>query len=106
MDMVTCIKMICKERRIPISKLEKDCGFSNGYIRSLKKGILPADRLAKIADYLGVGYDYFNLEPPMTTERARDMAQINQLTADFLKLNMDERRMVLRMVASLGEKHD
>ena len=38
MDSVELVKNICKERKIPISKLERDCGFSNGYIRKLKEG--------------------------------------------------------------------
>lgn len=37
MDAVGRIKEICKERKIPISKFERWCGFSNGYIRNLKK---------------------------------------------------------------------
>ena len=44
---------VCKERKIPISKLEKDLGFGNGYVKNLKKG-LPVDRALKVADYLGV----------------------------------------------------
>ncbi len=54
MNEVEKVKAICKERHIPISKLEKACGFCNGYIGQLKKGVFPSDRLLKIADYLGV----------------------------------------------------
>lgn len=35
MNAVERVKTICKERKIPISKLESDCGFSNGYIGQL-----------------------------------------------------------------------
>lgn len=58
MNSVERVKSICKERKIPIYKLERDLGFANGYIGQLKKGIFPADRLAKIASYLGVTSDY------------------------------------------------
>ena len=58
MTTVDRIKQICNERRIPISRLEKACGFANGYIGQLKKGSLPDDRLVKIADYLGVTPEY------------------------------------------------
>ena len=51
------VKAICKERHIPISKIEQDLGFSNGYIASLRKGF-PADRLMLVADYLGVTMRY------------------------------------------------
>jgi len=58
MNSVERVKAICKERRIPISKVEKDLGFSNGYIGQLRKGVFPADRLALIAEYLGVSSDF------------------------------------------------
>ena len=58
MNSVERVKAIRKERKIPISKLESDLGFSNGYIGQLRKGVFPADRLAKIASYLGITTDY------------------------------------------------
>lgn len=54
MNAVDKVKTICKERGIPISRLERNCGFSNGYIRGLKEGKFPSDRLAIIADYLAI----------------------------------------------------
>ena len=58
MNSVETVKAICKDRRIPIARLEKDLGFSNGYISQLKKGVFPDDRLYKIADYLNVSPRY------------------------------------------------
>lgn len=58
MDSVELVKKICKERKIPISRLEKDCGFSNGYIRKLREGKFPSDRLAIIAEYLNLSVSY------------------------------------------------
>lgn len=58
MNSVERVKEICKNRNIPISRLEKDLGFSNGYIGQLRKGMFPADRLALIAEYLEVSVDY------------------------------------------------
>ena len=58
MNSVERVRAICKDRKIPISKLEKDIGFSNGYIRQLRKGVFPADRLELIAQYLGVTPGY------------------------------------------------
>lgn len=54
MSSVEKVKDLCKELKIPISKLEKDLGFSNGYIGQLKKGVFPSDRLVLIANYLNV----------------------------------------------------
>lgn len=58
MNTVERIKQTCKEKKIPIYKLERDLGYSNGYIGGLKKGSVPDDRLRAIADYLGTTTDY------------------------------------------------
>lgn len=54
MDSVEKVKNICKQRKIPISRLERDLGYSNGYISQLRKGVFPSDRLIEIANYLDV----------------------------------------------------
>lgn len=54
MNAVEMVKEICKERNIPISRLERECGFSNGYISKLKKGYFPIDKAKKIANYLNI----------------------------------------------------
>lgn len=58
MNSVERVKTICKDRKIPISKLERDLGYSNGYIGQLRKGTFPNDRLKEIAEYLEVSIDY------------------------------------------------
>ena len=58
---LTCverIKNICRSRHIPISQLEKECGFANGYIGKLKEGTMPADRLLQVSHYLNMSYEY------------------------------------------------
>ena len=75
MNSVERVKSICKERKIPFSRLEKDLGFGNGYINQLKKGSFPDDRLAKIASYLSVSVEYLltgvetEKAPPVNGER-------------------------------------
>ena len=59
MTTVQLVKDICKTRGIPISKLEKSCGFANGYISQLKKGDIPSNRLVKISEYLDLPLSYF-----------------------------------------------
>lgn len=58
MNGVDRVKAICKERKIPISKLERDLGYANGYIGQLRKGVFPSDRLMEIAEYLSVSHTY------------------------------------------------
>ena len=38
---VQFVRDICKERGIPVSQLERDCGFSNGYLNAKKLARLP-----------------------------------------------------------------
>lgn len=54
MTTVDRVKAMCKQKKIPLYKLEKECGFANGYIGQLKKGAIPDNRLGIIAEYLGV----------------------------------------------------
>ena len=83
MNSVDREKKICKERKIPISKLERELGFSNGYISQLKKGVFPSDRLILIANYLQVsteflmnGVDDDGLTDKDNRDIARDMENI------------------------------
>lgn len=86
MTSVERVKTICKERKIPISRLERECGFANGYISQLKKGTMPEDRLRKVADYLGVTAEFLatgeETERYYTDDEAREMIE-------FLKNNKD-----------------
>lgn len=82
MTSVERVKAICKERKIAISRLEKDLGFSNGYIGQLKKGVFPDDRLKMIADYFGVSVNYLmtgkeneSSDPGLTARDERDIAK-------------------------------
>lgn len=58
MNSVELIKKICKERKIPISRLERDLRYGNGYISQLKKGTVPSNRAVEIANYLDITVDY------------------------------------------------
>ena len=73
-------------------RLEQDCGFANGYIGQLKRGVIPDVRLKKIAEYLDVSIEYLMTgeEKPsegyyISTETAR-MAQEIFLNPDLRAL--------------------
>ena len=51
---VQYVRDICKERGIAISQLEKECGFSNGYLNPKKMTKLPYDRAVVISEYLNI----------------------------------------------------
>lgn len=58
MTTVERIIEICEERHIPVSRIERQLGFSNGYIKKVKNGNISADRLQQIADYLSLPSEY------------------------------------------------
>lgn len=55
-DTVELVKAICESRGIAISRLERDCGFSNASISNARD--LTTDRLRKIAVYLEMPPEY------------------------------------------------
>ncbi len=80
MTAVDRVKELCKDRNIPISKLERACGFSNGYIAKLKKGTMPNDKLQIVADYFNVSVEYLmtgedQAAPYYLNDETRDLAQ-------------------------------
>lgn len=96
MDSVNLVRQLCKEKGVSIAKLEKECGFSNGYIRGLRRGLLPIDRAKIIADYFGVSIDYLmtgeepSTEPSLLTAKdERDIAKDMEALRDKLLHNED-----------------
>ena len=49
---VEYIRELCKEKKISISRMEKDLGFSNGYLNPKKLTKIPYDRAVAMANYL------------------------------------------------------
>lgn len=92
MNSVDIIKKVCKERKIPISRLERDLGYGNGYIGQLRKGTIPSDRAIEIADYLNIDLQYLmsgeeNLrtnEKTLTRKDERDIERILKQTEEQL----------------------
>ena len=75
MNTVERVISICKERGIPLSHIERDLGFANGYLGQLRKGTLPNDRLTRIADYLDLPAEYLSTGeyPKIETNRAQNL---------------------------------
>ncbi len=65
---VQYVRDLCKARKIPVSQLEKDCGFSNGYLNPKKMTRLPYDRARIIGQYLGVSVNTILGEDPRSQE--------------------------------------
>ena len=76
---VQIVRTICNDRGIPISTLEKDCGFSNGYLNPKKLVKIPYDRALVIARYLDIPasliLDGEENAPTLTEKDERDIAR-------------------------------
>lgn len=51
------IKAICKESKIPVSRLESELGFPSGSIRKWNTNEPSVSRVKKVADYLKVNIE-------------------------------------------------
>lgn len=58
MSVYSTIKKIAQDKRLSISAIEKDLGFSNGTISKWDSSIPRADKLQLVSDYLGVTSAY------------------------------------------------
>ena len=104
MSSVDRVKKLCKERRVAISRLEKDLGFGNGYIGQLKKGVLPDDRLRMIADYFDVPISFIlgeeEKEKPTDADDGLPEDMI-ELIDCIKKLPEDKIQMLLQVARSI-----
>ena len=106
MTSVDRVKTICKTRKIPISKLERELGFANGYIGQLKKGTMPAERLAAISEYLGVPHEYLlngdAMEPVPPEQSTRGMTP-EERVAHYRGLHLSEQKEKPAEIGELSE---
>ena len=105
MNTVERVISICKERKIPISRLEKECGMSNGYIKGLKKGTIPDDKLKKISEYLNLDLEY------LATGEEKHPIPVPKMTDEYYKLisiysNLSEtdRNYIMSLSERLNQK--
>lgn len=107
MTSVDRVKTICKTRGIPISKLERELGFANGYIGQLKKGTMPAERLAAISEYLGVPHEYLlngdAMEPVPPEQSTRGMTP-EEREAHYRGLHLAEQKEKPAEIGELNEE--
>lgn len=115
---VEYIRAVCKQRKIPIAKLEKECGFANGYLNPKKLNKIPYDRAVVIGEYLGISTNLIltgeeDKKAPVLTAKderdvAKDLEQImsNLESADGLMFDgnpmSDEARESMRAAIELG----
>ena len=107
---VQFVREICQQRKIPISQLEKECGFSNGYLNPKKMAKLPYDRAQSIAEYLGVSVTTI-LTGENAEDISEDVARNDILDAvdvafygEYKELDEDDKETVRDMVRIMRER--
>lgn len=100
MTTVDRVKLICREQSKPISKLERECGFSNGYINSLKRGTMPAERLQLVAENLGVSYEYL-LTGKVPEPEAEQMREVRMIARAGAKMPPEKRKEMMRVLKAI-----
>ena len=105
MDFVEMVKNLCRERKIALSKLEKDLGFSNGYIAGLRRGTMPYDRMTAVAEYLGVSLGDLSMEretehkiPVLGYVRAGELTTEYENVLDYIASDYDPAEYFALMV--------
>lgn len=101
MNTVERIKSICKERKIPISTLEKECKFSNGYIGQLRKGTMPDDKLIRVATYLGLSMNYLSTGEEETVPQPTTAIEHIQLISLYEKLTDEQKQAILTIMSGM-----
>lgn len=112
MDYAKCVRAVCERQHYPITKLEYDCGFSQGTIHRWNRTIPQIDKFEKVADVLGCSIDelcgrmYYVEQAEKRTDAAlENMLRFQQelnATRSPDDLSDDERRIV-RVFRSLSD---
>lgn len=98
MNYAKCVRAVCARHEYPITRLEKDCGFSQGTIHRWDRTIPQIDKFEKIADVLGCSIDELcgrpTIENPSFVEEAA-----RQLVAEY----NDDDMMMLQAFHTLSD---
>ena len=87
-NVVERVVEFCKIKGIPVSKLEKDLGYGNGFLNPKKISDIKSGRLFEILDYLGVSSEEFfdvgskRLQAPETA--LTNLRKVNPELYDYL----------------------
>lgn len=85
MTTVERVRAICKNKKIPIVKIEEDLHFGNGYLNPKKIQNIPSDRLQMISEYLNVPISEIMDDVPVNTSIDPEIAEILSLLSNASK---------------------
>lgn len=109
------IKNLATKRNMNVKELAVKLGFSKNYFYTLKNGVtIPSDKLALVANYLGVSTDYLlgNTDKPLwATEKdvldIKRALQLNNMIVayDGIELTDEEKEQVDAIIRGVLWKH-
>ena len=110
---------LLKHKNASTHKMLTECGYNTNLVNDLKKGQMPsADKIANIANYLGVSTDYLlgnePAEPGIASEDDNDLlkdlriafygVQARQLTQQDKESILDMAKLIARVKSESGIK--
>ena len=117
MSISDVIKTECKNQKIAVSKLERDLGFCNGYVRGLKDKI-PLYRAKVISEYLhiplsslmeqefneGEGEYYMDPEVAALAEEMAKRPELKVLLSASRDISKEDLEFVNQLVQKMAQK--
>ena len=83
---------ICKEKKIPVSKLEKDLGYGNGFLNPKKVTDIKSARLFEILDYLEISVEeFYKIGSERTQKTSTALMALKKADPEFFNYIMFER---------------
>ena len=102
MTVVEEVRAVCKEKKIPVMRLEKDLDFGNGYLNPKKCKDIPAMKLLEIANYLKVSVlRFYGIEKPAPTD-GDGLGELDRKLFELIpKLSYDQKMMLLVQIETV-----
>lgn len=105
------IQGLCKEKKIPVSKLESDLGFGGGYVSKMDKSTPTTAKIQAISEYLNVSIDYllngknnrFSDENAHLIAKIRNDAELTEALKKYFEFSDVKKNHVIELINLLNE---
>lgn len=93
------VRELCKEKKIPVSQLEKALGFSNGYLNPKKAKTISYQRMMQIAAFLDVPISRIFMGPIKANNEKPASVSADGLNDKLNSLSPELREQFVRFLA-------
>lgn len=93
------VRELCKEKKIPVSQLEKALGFSNGYLNPKKAKTISYQRMMQIAAFLDVPVSRIFMGPIKASNEKPASVSADGLNDKLNSLSPELREQFVRFLA-------